>query len=54
VVVPKDVAALPDMLTRPVITAPVPETPLGPVADMEFPHATVEAASAAMQIQFRA
>jgi len=44
-------------VTRPEITAPfreVPELPLGPVVDMELPHATVEAASAAKQIHCRA
>jgi hypothetical protein len=49
-----DTAALPVMLTRPVITAPLPEPPLGPVADMELPQAMVEAASAAKQIHCKA
>jgi len=51
VVVPTDVAALPVMLTRPEITAPFREVPVGPVADIELPQATVEAARAALRIQ---
>jgi hypothetical protein len=45
------------MVTRPEITAPPPlppETPLGPVVDIEFPHATDEAASAARTIHWNA
>jgi hypothetical protein len=42
------------MVTCPVITAPLPETPLGAVADTELPQAIVEAASATKQTQFRA
>jgi hypothetical protein len=54
VVVATEDAALPDMVTRPEMTAPFLEVPLGPVADIELPHATVEAASAAKQIHCRA
>jgi hypothetical protein len=47
-------AALPVMFTRPEITAPLPERPLGPVADIELPHAAVEAASATTRTHCRA
>ena len=53
-VVVATVAALPVMVTRPEITAPFLEALLGPVVDIELPHATVEAASAAKQSHCRA
>jgi len=51
VVVLMEVAALPVIVTRPEITAPFWEVPVGPVADIEPPQATVEAARAAHRIQ---
>jgi hypothetical protein len=41
------------MFTRPEMMAPLLDTPLGPVADIELPppHAAVEAANAATRIQ---